>query len=161
MRGDRGASAVEFALVAPILLAIVLGIVDYGLWFSDGLAVKSATREAARAAAADDLDSRCAGSRTERAVCRARWHIDPDGEREMAGTARVVGPTGTLDEWKPGSAVIVCMMLRVDSLTGFTPMPSDGVVRSNVAMTVEEPDLAESVEPALEDPLPGTDWSWC
>ena len=29
---------VEFALVMPLLMALVLGIIDYGLWFNDSAA---------------------------------------------------------------------------------------------------------------------------
>ena len=47
-RSDGGATAVEFALVAPILLLLVFGIIEYGLWFSDSLATRQGVREAAR-----------------------------------------------------------------------------------------------------------------
>ena len=47
-RRDSGATAVEFALVAPILLLLVFGIIEYGLWFSDSLATRQGVREAAR-----------------------------------------------------------------------------------------------------------------
>ncbi|MFZ0325569.1 MAG: TadE family protein, partial [Actinomycetes bacterium] len=47
-RRDDGASAVEFALVAPILLMILFGILEYGLWFSDSLSMRQGVREAAR-----------------------------------------------------------------------------------------------------------------
>jgi len=49
-RGDAGAAAVEFALVVPILLILVFGIVDFGLaMFSQNL-VGNAAREGARTA---------------------------------------------------------------------------------------------------------------
>ena len=44
-RGSRGAAAVEFALVVPILFLLVFGIIDYGLYFSNSLATRQATRD--------------------------------------------------------------------------------------------------------------------
>ncbi|MFI5073895.1 MAG: TadE family protein [Actinomycetales bacterium] len=37
---DRGAAIVEFAIVIPLLLALLFGVVDYGLWFNDSLSVR-------------------------------------------------------------------------------------------------------------------------
>lgn len=51
VRGERGASAVEFALVMPLLLLIIGGIFNFGLAFSQKLALDNAVRETARAAA--------------------------------------------------------------------------------------------------------------
>lgn len=50
-RVDRGAAAVEFALVMPILFALLFGIIDYGAYFADALSVRQATSEGARLAA--------------------------------------------------------------------------------------------------------------
>ncbi len=50
-RDDRGASAVEFALVMPLLLLIVGAIFNFGLAFSQKLALDNAVRETARSAA--------------------------------------------------------------------------------------------------------------
>jgi len=47
-RDDRGAAAVEFALVLPILLVLVLGIVQFGITFSQWLEMEHAAREGAR-----------------------------------------------------------------------------------------------------------------
>ena len=48
---ERGAAAVEFALVLPLLLAILFGIVDFGRAYFADLTVTHAAREGARALA--------------------------------------------------------------------------------------------------------------
>lgn len=50
-RDERGASAVEFALVMPVLLLIIGAIFNFGLAFSQKLALDNAVRETARSAA--------------------------------------------------------------------------------------------------------------
>jgi Flp pilus assembly protein TadG len=47
---DRGAAAVEFALVVPVLLMVVFGIIDFGRMLNAQLQVSEAAREGARAA---------------------------------------------------------------------------------------------------------------
>lgn len=47
---DRGAAAVEFALVVPVLLIVVFGIIDFGRMMNAQLQVSEAAREGARAA---------------------------------------------------------------------------------------------------------------
>lgn len=45
---DRGAAAVEFALVMPVLLLLVFGIVDFGRALNAQIMVTQAAREGAR-----------------------------------------------------------------------------------------------------------------
>lgn len=47
-RGDAGASAVEFALVLPLLLLVVFGIIDFGRAYNAQQALNAGTREGAR-----------------------------------------------------------------------------------------------------------------
>jgi hypothetical protein len=49
--GEGGASAVEFALVVPVLLLLVFGIIEFGLVMRDYLSVASSVRVGARIAA--------------------------------------------------------------------------------------------------------------
>lgn len=45
---EQGAAAVEFALVAPLLLALVLGIVEFGFALNTQIGLTQAAREGAR-----------------------------------------------------------------------------------------------------------------
>jgi TadE-like protein len=49
-RSERGAELIEFALVFPVLLLVVLGIVDFGFLFQRMEVVTNAAREGARMA---------------------------------------------------------------------------------------------------------------
>ncbi|WP_253200953.1 TadE/TadG family type IV pilus assembly protein [Sphingomonas quercus] len=51
-RNEKGAAAVEFALVAPVLLAMLAGIVAYGGWFWMAHYLQQAANDGARAALA-------------------------------------------------------------------------------------------------------------
>ena len=52
-RSERGSQLIEFALVLPLLLLLVLGILDFGLLFQRYEAVTNAAREGARVAVLD------------------------------------------------------------------------------------------------------------
>jgi Flp pilus assembly protein TadG len=48
---DRGTAAVEFALVMPLFLALVFGVIDFGYMINRDTMVNNASREGARAGA--------------------------------------------------------------------------------------------------------------
>src|SRR3954453_23719727 len=52
-RGQRGAVAVEAALVTPVLIILVFGIIEFALIMRDYVAVSSAVRVGARIASAN------------------------------------------------------------------------------------------------------------
>ena len=47
-RSEHGAELIEFALIAPILIFIIAGIIDFGMMFRTFEAVTNAAREGAR-----------------------------------------------------------------------------------------------------------------
>lgn len=62
-RTEGGAAAVEFALVVPFLIVIVMGIVNLGFIFAQQLSLSNGARQAARYAVVDGPT--CAQIRTE------------------------------------------------------------------------------------------------
>jgi Flp pilus assembly protein TadG len=56
-RSEKGASAVEFALVLPILLFVVFAIIDFGWLFYVDIQVTNAARDGARWGAAREAGS--------------------------------------------------------------------------------------------------------
>ena len=63
-RAESGQALIEFALVLPILLLLVFGIVDFGLAFNSWGTSQNAAREAARAAAVTNSVSTIKGRAT-------------------------------------------------------------------------------------------------
>ncbi len=83
LRDERGASAVEFGLIIPLLLMLVLGIVEFGHAFQVQGTLSSAAREGARAMALrNDQDQardavREAAAALDPGITDAQISIDP------------------------------------------------------------------------------------
>jgi len=156
-RGERGAAVVEFALVVPLLLLLLFGIIDYGLWFNESLNVRQGVREAARAGVVQSFDDPgCSGTAADKLVCKTRHEITPLTGQAYARV--VVPPTG----WVRGTPLVVCGMVQMDGLTGLAPLPSAGVVRSATHMSIENTTGAPIGAGSYGDAAPsGADWSWC
>ncbi|NTV90895.1 MAG: pilus assembly protein [Clostridiales bacterium] len=54
---SKGQTLVETALILPIIILLLMGIVDFGLLFNNYLVVGNAAREGARNAAVGDTDT--------------------------------------------------------------------------------------------------------
>lgn len=59
---ERGAAAVEFALVLPLLLTLVLGIIEFGHLYNAQIVITNAAREAARTMAVTNNSSTAAAA---------------------------------------------------------------------------------------------------
>lgn len=52
-RGERGAVAVEFAIILPILIVLIFGMIEFGRAYNAKIALQGAVREGARVLAVD------------------------------------------------------------------------------------------------------------
>jgi Flp pilus assembly protein TadG len=122
----RGSNAIEFAMLLPVLMAIVSAIVDYGWYYSEELAVIASAREGARAGAVTPMPDACAA-----AITRARAAlIDAglDGDRALLrATTRGAAPDQVLT---------VTAEVPFVKLLGLVPTP--GRLRAATTMRVED-----------------------
>jgi Flp pilus assembly protein TadG len=88
-RGDDGAAAVEFALVVPLLLVLVFGIIDFGILFGQNLSLNNAARDAGRFGVVRQIDG--SAGRT----CYAVLKRTRDASVAIALTPTDVGVTVT------------------------------------------------------------------
>lgn len=129
--GERGASMVEFALVVPLFLVLVFGIMEAGWLFAQLTETRNAAREGARLAVVDYGDATAIGNET----C-TRADLSAGGATvTISTTGDVTDPLGD-----PTASVTVLVQKSYDSLTGFldpvfTGLPLD----STVTMRVERP----------------------
>ena len=106
VRGTRGQSLVEFALVLPILMFIVFGIIDFGLGIRSYISLTNATREGARFAAvgnpAGSYPANCDGTTNTTVIGRVCVAIDGLKLSDL-NTVSVTYPAGQAS----GNSVVV------------------------------------------------------
>jgi len=57
LKNQKGQALVEFAIILPLLLLLVMGIFQFGMMINSYLTIQNITREGARAAIVGSMDS--------------------------------------------------------------------------------------------------------
>jgi Flp pilus assembly protein TadG len=121
LRGERGASAVEFALVAPLLFALLFGILQYGYQYWALETASATAREAAR--------RYVVGTETACTQLEARSHAD---------TAALGPVTVTVSPTAPRVGDVVTVTVSFQSLDmHLFPVPDDGWISQSASARVE------------------------
>ena len=89
LRNERGATAVEFAFIVPLLIVLVLGIAEFGRAFQVSGTLTAAAREGVRVMA---LQNDPAAART--AVRNAAASLDPGVTNAQITITPAACPTG-------------------------------------------------------------------
>jgi hypothetical protein len=157
-RDDRGAAALEFALVVPVLIVLVMGIIDYGMFFSDRLAVKQGIREGARDAVVATGPG-CGGPDLNCLAGQIKDKIGAIGGTtyvrvEVVETDETASPLG--DGWLEGNDLLVCAVVKETGLTGLTPVPKE--IPDSVSMRIENDTPRQS---SGQTGMPSGGWDWC
>jgi Flp pilus assembly protein TadG len=155
---ERGAAAVEFALVLTLLVPLLFGIIDYGMWFSDSLAVRQGVHESVRLGVVQRSTCSTAATGLAKIACATAPQI---GSLGGPSYVYVNAPQG----WARGKPLVVCAMVKENGLTGVTPLPAKILrAKAEMAIEVDTPVLTATATTAGasgDTPPTGTSWSWC
>ena len=125
LRGERGATAVEFAFILPLLIVLVLGIAEFGRAFQVSGTLSAAAREGVRVMA---LQNDPAAART--AVRNAAPSLNPAVTNAQITITPASCPTGATS-----TTVRVTVTYPMPFLTGFfgsgVTLSGTGVMRCN------------------------------
>ena len=154
----NGQSLVEFALVLPLLLLLLLTVVDFGRVFSASIMMESAARTAAETAAAEYLREATRVSPTPvdttgyAAIHKAAWQSVCD---EAAGLPNATPGTGGGE--CAGLPTVVCVHDNTDPLCGDEYNSAGGIpagcpsLQVGVRPTnVQQPELGANTWPYVE-----------
>ena len=121
----RGQSLVEFALVVPIFLVLLFGMVEFGrAWMTKNI-ITGAAREAVRIYAVDNTSWALARTRAENVMTSAG--LDPVGRANISPSETQINP----NEWEMG--VLVEYNFPV-IIIGFIPgLPGDNILLSTTS----------------------------
>lgn len=126
-RDEQGLAAVEFAIVAPMLLLLAFGVIVYSLYFAAFLGVREAAAEGARAAMAGLSSAERIQLATTRAdaVMTAYASLMGSGARpDVSATTQAGGLLKVSVKYDVGSSPIL-------AYAGLLPLP-DRIIRSDV-----------------------------
>lgn len=137
---ERGATLVEFALVLPLLMVVVLGIVDLGMRLADGHALEDGIRDAAREVVVGNTggDTGCVvvgastpNTETNEFVCLVKDRV---GLPESDVRVRIVmGAGGAV----AGEPLLVCAQYPGDSFTGLLPQFGSDSLNARTVLRLE------------------------
>jgi hypothetical protein len=177
-RSERGASAVEFAILSLPLFTILFGIIDYGLYFADVVKVQQGLGDAARAATLAPTvtsgpwsGSTCGllhdsaatgGDQLERLACSVRDGVEPVAAQQLFVRAELIDattgqPTTT---WATGNRLRLCTVVDHPPVLPMVPLPGGGRIQTRVDMPVQAV-VAPVQMASVQTPLPSGDWEWC
>jgi Flp pilus assembly protein TadG len=114
LHGQRGASAVEFALIAPLLFMLIFAIIGFGIAFMQLQTIRGAVREGARISAVG-----ANVSEVQQKVADASAGIVPSGQVAVTPCPlrdTTVDTTATFDtgQLNGGEGIIVTIPLLPD-----------------------------------------------
>jgi len=162
-RREDGAALVEFALILPVLVLLLFGLIDFGFIYNDFLSLRQGVRDGARqgAVAAFGTTTNCNNAsftgaitsvQAKELICVTRNRIGLTDAKMRVGVCLAPTPTTpaaslvnngqcssrTADYASPGNTMIVCGMYPAVSRTGFLKNFVNGVVTTRVAIRIEQ-----------------------
>ena len=179
---ERGATLVEFAIAFPVLILLMMGIVDFGLNYSNKVQLGNAARAAARAASVanvgntTDCPINVPGGLTlptKALICSAKARTHADATK-VAVKVLYMGAHGMETTNIPWSkdvnpySIVVCMSVATYSVTGMlSPFFNGHFQHARAVIKTASPEGhgGAFIPPGQESPLSSggsaDNWAWC
>ena len=90
---QKGASAVEFALILPILILILFGIIEFSVILYDKAMITNASREGARKGIVFRADA--SGNRNNLSTAEIKTIVENYIKAQLTGDSLLISLTGT------------------------------------------------------------------
>jgi Flp pilus assembly protein TadG len=153
---------VEFAMVLPLFIGLLMGFIDFGLNLNNISSVRQAVREGARdLAVGDPGDAVCALSAAAAPIATAA------GTRKLLCGIKAAVPGSNVRVrlaypalYKVGEKGLICAQYQVASATGFyKSLLAKTVTKVQTQMRIER--IETNMDAFSEDAFVGQDWTWC
>lgn len=123
-----GVAALEFAIVAPVFIVIMLGIMIYGMYFTVAQSVQQLAAEAARAAIGGLSD----GERQTLAVARANAQVNSYPLLMAEHFSVESGADPSDPDLFEVTITYDASHLGLTAFSGLLPTPADQIVRTSI-----------------------------
>lgn len=159
------------AIVLPVFLAIVFGIIQFGLTYNNLITLRQGTREAVRQGSVGNFGSLSSCSLTglsgspsadvQKLMCLTKQQIGLSYSNTRVKVLSGSADFSSSGSFQKGEALIVCVQYPVDSMAKFvSPVLGSAVLKTKTAMRIET-SYSNTETGGQESALSGSDWSWC
>lgn len=142
-RSERGAALVEFAIVLPLLMTLIFGVIEFGSLYNENLEVRSAAREGSRLAAVDNgcvppAPAACSAPGSAQLTdLKAATQARATGLATTAVNVSVTYPQ-TAGHPQVGDNVTVCVNYTFHTATGLFPFLDGITLHSRSVFRLEQ-----------------------
>jgi Flp pilus assembly protein TadG len=140
VRSERGTALIEFALVLPILAAIIFGGIDFGFVFKDFISVRQSVGDVGRQASVGQFGtSTCtltpapANAQTKALMCAVHSQAGLDTSRMRVAVYVGDNQPGDKDKFTQGQPITICAEYKLQSVTGILKPVINGHVATSTA----------------------------
>jgi len=143
-----GTATVELALVVPLLLLLLMGIIEFGLLFEDFMLLKNAAREGARTGATGDstsaivaqVENAAAQLSTEQLTITQQYGVYDEGSWIWHTLGDISGDEEIINNAPPGSSIKVEVsyphpLIATGILPGLEDNPGSGTINLTATAT--------------------------
>ncbi len=128
----------EFALVAPLLFALVLGAIDFGWMFSQNHDLRSAAREGARMAVVNGGTGSTPDARRDDLIARTKTRAQQLTASSIQVYVQLENTNGDAITGDAGDDVVVCLSYPKQSLSHFYSTLLSGTMTTKAIMRMEQ-----------------------